>query len=273
MENRSWKDKWSLARKVMQPKNTWPFSRMSPADDSPKQDDAMHACHLISTGRTDYKAVWELQKALVQARHSGTIPETLILTEHDPVITFGRRAEEKDVLVTEEVLDQVHMQIYKIERGGLVTYHGPGQLVAYPVFRLRELKLGVVEFVARLENVILAVLEDFGITGQKRKGHPGVWADGGKIASIGLAVRRGITFHGLALNCDPDLSHFNMINPCGLIDEGMTSMTRERGRPVDPDELKVRTAHHFSRIFHLEMDAWSLSQAAEMTGLPGEAFD
>ncbi|MFH1091111.1 MAG: lipoyl(octanoyl) transferase LipB, partial [Pseudomonadota bacterium] len=168
---------------------------------------------------------------------------------------------EGDVLVPRERLQHLGLNLYRIERGGLVTYHGPGQLVAYPIFQLRSLKVGLVDFVRHLEKIIMATLADFGLESQVRPGHPGVFIDHEKIASIGLAVRHGITFHGLALNYATDLSHFDLINPCGLTDTGMTSMERRLGRPVDPRRLRAILAGHFARTLGLELRPWTLKEA------------
>lgn len=199
-------------------------------------------------------------RTLVDSRRSASWPEVLMLVEHDPVLTLGRRSQDEDLLVSAASLREAGITVHRIERGGLVTYHGPGQLVAYPVFHLRRLGVGVATFVRNLEEVILSTLAEFGITGRREMGHPGAWVGTRKIASIGLAVRRGVAFHGLALNYDPDMSHFDLINPCGLNASTMTSMRLELGRPIDPAALRRSLAAHFARIFGLDLIPWTLDR-------------
>lgn len=216
---------------------------------------------LLDLESLDYAAALALMRSLAQARRRPDWPEVLMLTEHEPVLTLGRRAGAQDILVPEELLKAKGVTAYRIERGGLATFHGPGQIMAYPIFSLRAVSLGAASFVARLEEVVISVLKDFGLEGGREAGHPGVWVGPDKIASIGLAVRRGVAFHGLALNHDPDLSFFDLIQPCGLTGVRMTSMARLLGRPVDPGRLRSRMAAEFARAFNLDLASWTLAQA------------
>ena len=218
---------------------------------------------LLDIPRMAYDQCLALMRGLVEARRHVEGPEILILVEHDPVLTMGRRAVEEDILASTEDLSRAGIAVHRIERGGLITYHGPGQLVVYPVLRLRNLNLGVATAVRFLEQATIDTLGEFGIVADRRPDHPGVWIGPDKIASIGLAVRRNVTFHGLALNCQPDLSAFNMINPCGLTDVRVTSMAEVIGRPVSLSEVRSILSAHLARQLSLDLQPWTLDQAWE----------
>lgn len=196
-----------------------------------------------------------LMRRLVDQKRQGPFPEVLILLEHEPVLTMGRRAESSDILVPREVLIREGIAVHKVERGGLITYHGPGQLVAYPIFNLRTLGVTVLDLVNGLEEIVLNTLSDFNIEGKRNAGQRGVWVEREKIASIGVAVQGGISFHGLALNVDPNLHHFDLINPCGLNGVRMTSMQKLLGRPITTPDLRLVMAGHFARRFNLALEA------------------
>lgn len=181
-----------------------------------------------------YREAYERQLALVEARKQGQDLDTLLLVEHPHVITLGRARQ-----AWSNVLAPGGVDVVPIERGGDVTYHGPGQLVAYPIVRLREHERDLHRFLRALETAIIATLARHGIEAGRSDGNTGVWIDGRKIASIGIACRRWVTFHGLALNVTTDLSYFQRINPCGFQAGVMTSMARELGRDVAMDEVKA----------------------------------
>lgn len=218
----------------------------------------MFSTRLLNLPYLPYLEALELMRGLVDKKRGGPFPEVLMLLEHEPVLTMGRRAGSADILVPAAVLADKGIQVHKVERGGLITYHGPGQLVAYPVFNLRTMGLSVPALVYGLEEIILNTLSDFGITAGRIEGKRGVWMDEEKIASIGVAVRGGVSFHGLALNYDPDLSHFDLINPCGLYGVRMTSMRKILGKSINPSDLRSVMAGHFSRQFKLDLKEWSL---------------
>jgi lipoate-protein ligase B len=201
-----------------------------------------------------YRDSLEMMRRLVDQKRRGPLPEVLILLEHEPVLTMGRRAESSDILVPQEVLIREGIAVHKVERGGLITYHGPGQLVAYPIFNLRTLGVTVLDLVNGLEEIVLNTLSDFNIEGKRNAGQRGVWVEREKIASIGVAVQGGISFHGLALNVDPNLAHFDLINPCGLNGVRMTSMGKLLGRPLTTSDLRLVMAGHFARQFNLDLN-------------------
>ena len=188
-----------------------------------------------------------MQHDLVAQRQAGTIPDTLILVEHPDTITTGRSAR------PENVLDAGDVPVFAIERGGDVTYHGPGQMVAYPIFLLRESERDLHRYLRGLEETILRTLADFHVAGTRRPGLTGVWtANEGaprKLASIGVAVRKWVTLHGLALNVNTDLARFAAIHPCGFDASVMTSMAREVGQPVDFVAVKNALSNHIAAVF------------------------
>ena len=193
-----------------------------------------------------------MQHDLVAQRQAGTIPDTLILVEHPDTITTGRSAR------PENILDAGDVPVFAIERGGDVTYHGPGQMVAYPIFLLRESERDLHRYLRGLEETILRTLADFHVAGTRRPSLPGVWTanegapDEGaprKLASIGGAVRKWVTLHGLALNVNTDLARFAAIHPCGFDASVMTSMARELGQPVDLVAVKNALSNHIAAVF------------------------
>ena len=198
----------------------------------------------------DYGRALCLQHDLVAARRSGIIQQNvLLLLEHPPVFTLGRRGGSENLKVSAEFLKKHHIEVVQIERGGNITYHGPGQLVAYTIFDLNAGRRGVEDFVHRLEEVMLRVSQSSGVAATRDRRNRGIWVGDHKLGSVGIAIRRGITFHGLALNVDPCLEHFGWINPCGLQNAGVTSIRRESTKPVSMQDIRTTFKHHFSDVF------------------------
>lgn len=197
----------------------------------------------------NYSEVWNLQKQLVEERIASEIPDTLLLVEHDHVLTLGRSAHIENVLVKD-------LPAFEIERGGDVTYHGPGQLVAYPIVNLQELGVSVRQYVELLEQVLVDTLKTLDIHAQGQLGKmTGVWVEGvKKIASIGIATSHWVTYHGLALNVNTDLSYFARINPCGFSASVMTSAAKELNRSVDMNAVKRTAVRSFSDRFGFEFE-------------------
>jgi lipoate-protein ligase B len=205
----------------------------------------------IDLGRIGYGPALELQRTLLERRLSGLIPDTLLLLEHDPVITIGTAGGEENVLVDEDRLRQAGIQVHRTDRGGNITYHGPGQLVGYPIFDLREHGKDVHGFLRQLEQSVIGVLAHYGIRGEAVPKLTGVWVGGDKVCSIGVAVRRWITYHGFALNVSPDFAHWSFIHPCGLVGKEVTSIERILGVPVDTAEVKALAAEKVAEVFGL----------------------
>lgn len=212
---------------------------------------------LLDLGLRSYREVWDLQHELHEAVRSGAAPETWIFVEHTPVVTLGRNAKEENVLLSREVLAARGVDLVQIERGGDVTYHGPGQLVVYPIRRLERFR-EVVPLVRALEGAIIDVCAQFGIPAEQWSEHAGVWVGSNQICAIGLAVQKMTSLHGIALNVSTELSYDTLINPCGLTDRGITSLSREAGRPVSIAEAKPIVQAALSRTF----DVTFLDQAA-----------
>jgi lipoate-protein ligase B len=198
---------------------------------------------VVDLGRLAYAEAMRLQDEVVDARLRGKVPDTLLLVEHLPVITLGRRGSLSDIYVSEDELARRGIQVKHTTRGGLVTYHGPGQLVGYPIVSLRERGLRVPEYVHTLEASIIAALAEIGVSAFRDPEHIGVWTDRGKIGAIGIAQRHGVTLHGFAVNLQPHLEHFRLINPCGIGEHGVTSAAALLGQPVDLEHFKPRIAH------------------------------
>ncbi|MBF8267787.1 MAG: lipoate-protein ligase [Dehalococcoidia bacterium] len=211
------------------------------------------ACRFARLGVTDYLEAWGLQKAIARQRGEGSLPDTLILLEHPHTYTQGRRGKGSDVLLGEEALERLGVRVCQVDRGGEVTYHGPGQMVGYPIVDIRPLG-GAVGYVRTLEVVLMDTLRDFGLEAQRHEGLVGVWVGREKIAAIGVRVSRGVSTHGFALNVNPDLSYFQHIVPCGIRDRGVTSMERLLGRPVPLEQVALRLVHHFGLLFHRSME-------------------
>ncbi|EFK06691.1 lipoyl(octanoyl) transferase [delta proteobacterium NaphS2] len=220
---------------------------------------------LVSDLKTmDYAACLKLQRAVHGARVEGLIPDTLLLVEHPHVLTFGRRARQENVLVSESVLQKKGVTCVHNERGGDVTYHGPGQILAYPIFGLEKKGIGVLDFVEKLEAVMIRVLSDYGIRGERDDRNRGVWVKGRKIGFVGIAVKKGISLHGLALNVSPDLSFFQMIHSCGLKEVGITSMAELLGKKIPLGHIKTRLIFHFQEIFDVNPDQAKPKDLQEM---------
>jgi lipoyl(octanoyl) transferase len=215
-------------------------------------------------GRRPYREAWDRQRALVAARDAGTAPDTLILVEHDAVLTLGRHAEERHVLAADAELRRRGIEVIRVERGGEVTYHGPGQLVAYPIVRLRDRGVLLRPFVRALESAMADVAATYGVVASARIGYPGVWVGPDseqprKLGALGLRLERGITYHGIALNITTDLADFELIDPCGMAGLEVTSIARElgwSGRHAEPSTDSVAEAgRRFSLAFERRLEA------------------
>ncbi|HEX5240345.1 MAG TPA: lipoyl(octanoyl) transferase LipB [Candidatus Limnocylindrales bacterium] len=190
-------------------------------------------------GRIGYRDAWALQKRLVRARAEEQIPDQLLLIEHDPVLTLGRQADESHVLASPPELGRRGIEVIRVERGGEVTYHGPGQLVAYPILGLADRGILVRPLVAALEAAMIETCVLLGVRARRRDGHPGCWVGSDaeplrKVGALGLRIERGVSYHGIALNVDPDLRDFDLIDACGMPGLVSTSIARELGRANEP---------------------------------------
>jgi len=210
-------------------------------------------CIVRDLGRMDYAAALETQKTLAEQRKHGDIPDHLLIVEHPHVITLGRNGHMENLLAPEEILERAGISFHHTDRGGDITYHGPGQIVAYPILDLREWKRDVVAYVRAMEQAIIDTLADFEISAGRVAGSTGVWVDGKKIAAIGVHLSRWVTSHGFALNHTTDLTYFQYIVPCGLT-KPVTSM-RELGCTASRQEVTAALAEHFAEIFNFTIEA------------------
>ncbi len=207
----------------------------------------------LRDGPVPYAEAWALQRDLVDARQRGEIPDVLMLLEHLPVVTVGRSGKSEHLRATREELASAGIELFRVERGGSATYHGPGQLVGYPIVDLGAMGRDVVRYMRTMEESLIQTLERFGIAAVREKGYPGVWVGGAKICSVGVAVKRGVTMHGFAINVTTALDAFSLINPCGL-DRPVTSMSAVLGHPVETVEVRQAYPEQFSRAFGIELD-------------------
>ena len=245
---------------------------------------------VLQLGTFDYSTALRLQQKLVDLRKEGSIGDVLLLLEHTPVITLGRNAKAANVLASPEQLAKGGVEVFECDRGGDVTFHGPGQLVGYPIFALRGFSsgdgkrktLGAVEFVRRLEEVLIRTCADFGIATKRVPGLTGVWAsptklggstrhvgtatpggpvepeapsnnESAKIAAIGVHISRGVTTHGFALNVNTDLDYFNLIIPCGINSKPVTSVAKELGNPLSLEEVADSVSRNFGTVFNSQI--------------------
>lgn len=203
--------------------------------------------------KVDYSKGLSSQREIHKMVSSGKYKGFLFLVEHKPVITIGRFGDESNILISKEEAERRGIEIWKIERGGDVTFHGPGQLVGYPIIKLRDFKLGVRSYICLLEETLIGVLGKFGISGERIKDHTGVWVGREKIAAIGVYVKNGITMHGFALNVNTDLSYFSFIVPCGISNMGVTSMKEILGKEIPLGKLAVAFTEEFGERFQTNM--------------------
>lgn len=209
-------------------------------------------------GLIDFKAAWDYQeelhaKNLYNKVNNKNVQNYLLLCEHPHVYTIGKSGKENNLLVNEEFLSSKKVKYYKINRGGDITYHGPGQIVGYPIIDLHYFRMGVKEYVLKIENIIINVLAKFGLKGELNDKNIGVWLDAGekrerKICAIGVKVGKGITMHGFALNVNTDLNYYEYINPCGFIDKGVTSMQKELHKVLKIKNIKEYIINEFNKL-------------------------
>jgi lipoyl(octanoyl) transferase len=226
---------------------------------------------VVDLGLAEYGVAWQLQRRIAAARKAGAVPDVLLLCEHPHVITIGRNGNRKNLLASDHVLGQMGVTFFETNRGGDITYHGPGQLVGYPILNLSEIRRDVGWYVRSLEEAMIRASAEFGVSGRRVAGRTGVWVDGRnevekvkdvkevkdeeKLAAIGVHLSRWVTSHGFAYNVSTDLRYFDLIVPCGIAGKRATSLEKLLGRPVEIKEAAQRIAAHLGAIFGLELRA------------------
>ena len=218
----------------------------------------MKTCHILDLGLIDYAEAWALQKRIVAARKADALEDVLLLCEHPHVITLGRNGKREHLLASERVLRQRGVEFHATDRGGDITYHGPGQIVGYPILNLAEIRRDVVWYVRTLEEAMIRATAEFGIEVGREAGKTGIWARTAsgaaeKLAAIGVHISRWVTSHGFAYNVSTDLRYFDLIVPCGISDRKPASLEKLLDRRVERAEAAPRIVRHFGGVFSLEM--------------------
>jgi lipoyl(octanoyl) transferase len=209
----------------------------------------VNLCLTLDLGPSEYESSLSIQNVIVERRKKRQLPDCLIFVEYSPIITLGKSGSINHLLITEEELRKKGIEFYWTNRGGDITYHGPGQLIAYPILDLKDHNRDVGRYLRDLESVIIATLSDFGISGHSNPRATGVWVGEEKLAAIGVRTSQWVTSHGLALNVSTDLAYFDLIIPCGLNSTRVTSMSKILGKEIDISEVKGRFCFHFGRFF------------------------
>jgi lipoyl(octanoyl) transferase len=243
----------------------------------------MNSCHIVDVGLIGYAEAWELQKRLVAARKTGAMEDVLLLCEHPHVITLGRNGKREHLLASEQILRQKGVEFHAPDRGGDITYHGPGQLVGYPILNLSAIRKDVVWYVRMLEEVMIRATAEFGISAERVMGKTGIWVRGTndsnepgateeKLGAIGVHISRWVTSHGFAYNVSTDLRYFDLIVPCGITGRKATSLEKILERAVTRKEVAQPVVRNFAEVFGLEMretsrdDLLAQLQTQELSG-------
>ncbi len=213
----------------------------------------MNLFWLSHLGETEYSAALKLQESLRALRQQNKIPNLLLLTSHPPVFTLGKRNCEEDFLSPLSVLQQEHLETFQTNRGGKITYHGPGQVVGYFIVDIRSLHLSIPEFVRQIEEVLIRTLAEFKILAGRDAEYPGVWVENKKIAALGLHFDRGVSMHGFALNVNPNLDHYQHIIPCGIREREVSSMEKELGKAVFISDVEKTIEKKLAEVFDTEV--------------------
>ena len=224
---------------------------------------------------TEYREAWEHQFHLLEARRDKIIEtDIVLLLEHAPVFTLGRRGGMENLKVCGSFLKKSGIPIVQVERGGDITYHGPGQLIGYPIINLKESRLKVVDYVSRLEEAMIRTVADWGIIAERNRLNRGIWVGNNKLASIGVAIRRGISFHGFALNVNVSLKPFDWIHPCGLKEIGITSMECELSNTISMHKVREAMRRHLEAVFGIQMISTSMQKLSDrLPQMPGRAVE
>lgn len=209
----------------------------------------MNRLAITDIGRSRFADAWQLQQKLFHLRHYGAVGDLLMFTEHEHVYTIGKGGDENHVLASQAELKETGIDVFRIDRGGDVTYHGPGQIVGYPILDLNLYFADIHRYLRCLEEVIILALNDYGIEATREPDFTGVWVNGEKIAAIGVKVSKWITMHGFALNVSSDLSKYDRIIPCGIFHKGVTSMERTLGKNIPLGEVQEKLTTAFKSVF------------------------
>jgi lipoate-protein ligase B len=215
----------------------------------------------LELGILEYREAWDLQTSLVDARKKRIIDrDVILLLEHPPVFTLGRRGGLDDLTVSPDLLEKSGIPVIQVERGGVITFHGPGQLIMYPIIDLNAARMRVVDYVEKLEDVMIRTVAEWGIKAERNSLNRGIWAGDKKLGSIGIAIRRGICFHGMSLNVNVSMKHFGWMNPCGLKQVEISSIQRELLHKVSMSKVCVAVKNHVETVFGVNLIKTSLPE-------------
>jgi lipoyl(octanoyl) transferase len=227
----------------------------------------LKSCLIVELGLIGYSDAWALQKRLVSTRKANAVEDVLLLCEHPHVITLGRNGKREHLLASEHVLKQKGIELHATDRGGDITYHGPGQIIGYPILNLGAIRRDVVWYVRMLEEAMIRATAEFGVSAGRLEGKTGIWVRTAtteeKLAAIGVHISRWVTSHGLAYNVSTDLRFFDLIVPCGIADRQATSLEKILGRSVERKEVAPQLVKHFGEVFGLEMTQASRQELLE----------
>ena len=226
-------------------------------------------CHLEQLGLVDYAAALELQRERVAERKAGTIPDTLLLLEHPHVYTLGRNGGQENILVSPEFLASRGAQVIRTDRGGDVTYHGPGQLVGYPILDLTQHRRDISWYMRSLEEVFIRTARDYGMEAGRSEGAAGVWVGNDKLTALGVHLSRWVTSHGFAMNVNTNLRYFEWIVPCGLHGKGVTSLAKLLGHAVEMEDVVSHLFRHFGEVFGVKIVETALQNSVRQVS-PGK---
>ena len=216
---------------------------------------------ILNLDKVPYEEAFDLQKRMVEMRSQNKINDTLILLEHHPVLTITKKDTLKNILASPDELREKGITLCKTNRGGDITYHGPGQLVGYPIMDLKEHGKDLHRYIRNIEEMIIKLLMDYGISAHRDKRHPGVWVVEEKIAAIGISVKSSwVTMHGFSLNINPDLNHYSLIVPCGINDKGITSLSKLLGKSINQEEVRHKLIQHYGDVFNLNIRQITLEE-------------
>lgn len=217
-------------------------------------------CRVFNLGLIGYTEALHLQDSLVRERIAGNVPDTILLLQHPPTITIGASGGEENILTSRDILAQQGISIFHTDRGGNITWHGPGQLVGYPIFDLGSRGMTLHHYVWSLEKVIIDTLHEFSIPAHRDHKYPGVWVGQNKICSLGIRISRWVTKHGFALNASNDLKYLSYIRPCGIADRGVTSMSQQLGRRIAVEDVVSSLLEHLPRVFRINLREESIRE-------------
>ncbi|MDO8141291.1 MAG: lipoyl(octanoyl) transferase LipB [Candidatus Brocadiales bacterium] len=224
-------------------------------------------CFLIQLGTVEFGEAWELQKSLLEARMSNAIEDCLLLLQHPPTFTYGRRYKEDNLIANKEYYESLGFAVYKTDRGGLATYHGPGQLVGYPIIKIPTYTKDYYQYLRMLEEVMIRTLNDFGIMAGRKEGYTGVWVDNAKMGFIGVRLAFGYAMHGFSLNVNNDLSPFGYITPCGIQGVRITSVRELLNTSVDMKKVYDTLVNHYSELFQVQLIPIEMGILSQRIGL------